>query len=430
MTNSKALGLIIVVLSSLTLFLFFSSPASAQEKTDAEESESQNPLVEGKFQVKQIAQSVNKNTRVNPENETWQLKDSYRTLNILTQISDYLDEDKNFRWLFKGYGYSKYESGQENGEDEDLLRIDELLMDATLGNWFVNVGKRRINWGTTSVFNPVNTVVPPKNPLVPDPQTEGHPLLLVNYGGDLINFDLILTKSYDRDWYGRYHRWGARLNMLFDEFDVGLYYFDGEPYENDSDYSRMVALSYSSNFLQDATLYIELASFSENYRVYFDKNGVPAVRDESVLRGVIGSVISLDGDASILVEVFHNGSSYSQEEREFYFNAVDANLSVNRSESQLSDYQKWVLGQYQIWQMNRNYLLFTYSKSFWEKYSASLNMIVTEDSSAITTASASYSISDYYLFEASLRDYAGDENSEFGNYYVSSVLTLSLSSSF
>ncbi|MBT3227218.1 MAG: hypothetical protein HN580_20730 [Deltaproteobacteria bacterium] len=446
MTQIKTLVTLFLIILSLFLIPYAMPPVLAQEKSVTEaqeqdeeqaldddldqESELQKPQIEGRFQFKQIGQVVNEDTRINPENETWDLKESHRTINIYAQISDYFDDEETVRWLFKGYGYSKYESGQENSQDDDLLRIDELYLDGAFGNWFVNVGKRRITWGTTSVFNPVNVVVPPRNPLVPDPQTEGHPMLLVNYGGDLINFDLILTKTYDRDWYGQYQRWGARLNLLFDDFDIGLYYFDGEPYANNSRYSRMAAVSYSSNFLQDATLYVELASFSENYRFYFNDNGVPEVKDERIFRGAIGSVITLDGSASILVEVFHNGSSYTRKEREFYFNAVDTNLSVIRSESLLNDYQKWVLGQYQIWQMNQNYLLLTYSKSFWEKYSTSFNVIVAEDSSAITTASGSYSISDYYLLDASLRDYSGDENSEFGNYYVSSVLTLSLSSSF
>ena len=445
MTQKHVIALLLLVLVGLT-GIPFSSPiviaaeTSNEEELDEEqgqfeeddeaESETMKPRLEGKFQVKQILQSVNKKSRVNPENETWELKDSYRTINIYAEISDHLDEEETLRWLFRTYGYSKFESGDDGGQDDDLLRIDELFVDWLIGDWFINVGKRRITWGTTSAFNPVNVVVPPKNPLIPDPQTEGHPLFLINYASDRFSFDLILTKNYDRNWYGQYQRWGSRFNLLFEDFDIGLYYFDGEPYENENKYSRMTGVSYSANFLDDATLYLELVSFSENYRFYFDDSGLPFTKDEPITRGAIGSVITLDGNASILIEVFHNGSSYTKEERENYFNAADTTLSIVQSAALLSNYQKWVLAQYQTWQMNQNYLLLTYSKSFWEKYSASLSIIAADDSSAISTVSGSYGISDYYLLEASLRGYSGDINSEFGNYYVSSVLTLSLSSSF
>lgn len=430
-----ALVLFFMVDGSLWSPSLFAQDANAddeqEEQMDGEKDEGpRKPLVEGKFQVKQLVQSVNEEARINPDNETWEIEDLRRTLQIYTQISDFLDEDESLRWIFKAYGHSEYESGEGNGEEEDLVRIDELLVDWASGDWFVSLGKRRITWGTTSAFNPLNVVVPPKNPLNPDPETEGHPLLLVNYAGEMVSFDLVATRDYDRDWYGEYQRWGARVSIIFDDIDIGFYYFDGEDYEDGSEYSRMIGMSYSSNFLDDATLYVEVASFSQRYRFVFDENGIPGTEDESALSGAIGSVITLDGNASLLLELFHNSRGYTEEEREYYFKAVDNNLAIVQKESDLSDYQKWVLGQYQTWAMNRNYLLCSYSKSFWEKYSAGLTAIGAADGSALTTLSGSYAISDYYLFEISYRQYSGDEESEFGNYYLKSITTLSLSSSF
>ncbi len=401
-----------------------------EEYDDEEDDEGGKPLVEGKFQVKQLIQSVNKEARINPDNETWDIQDARRTLHIYSQISDYLDEDKSFRWMFKAYGHSEYEPGEGNGEEEDLVRIDELFVDWASDDWFVNVGKRRITWGTTSAFNPLNVVVPPKNPLNPDPETEGHPLLLVNYAGDVVSFDLVLTRNYDRDWYGQYQRWGARLSFLFSDIDIGFYYFDGEAYENGSEYSRMAGASYSSNFLDDATLYMEVASYLKKYRVSFNEAGTPETKDESAVSGAVGSLITLDGNASVLLEIYHSGRGYTKEERENYFKTADQTLSIVRNESSLSAYQKWVLAQYQTWVMNQNYLLCSYTKSFWEKYNVGLTIIAADDASSFSTLSGSYAISDYYLFEMSYRQYFGDENSEFGNYYLTSLATLSLSSSF
>ena len=447
MTRNLLLAVLVLSLIFVGPLNICFSPVYAQETADdaeqeesyeddeeayeeEEEEDAGKPRVEGKFQVKQIIQSVNEASKVNPGNEIWDIQDSKRTLQIYSQISDFLDEEEAFRWMFKAYGNSEYESGEGNGEEEDLVRIDELFVDWAVGDWFVNLGKRRITWGTTSAFNPVNVVVPPKNPLVPDPETEGHPLFLLNYAGELISFDLVYTKDYDRDWYGDLERWGARLSFLFDEFDIGFYYLDGEKYEDGSEYSRMAGASYSSNFLDDATLYIEVASFLKRYRVAFSEAGVPEVADESFVSGAIGSVITLDGNASVLLELYHNGRGYTKEERDNYYTTADQSLSPVPTESELSDYQKLVLAQYEVWAMNRNYLLCSYSKSFREKYSVGVTAIAAQDGSALATLNGSYAISDYYLFDISYRQYTGDDDSEFGNYYLSSITTLSLSSTF
>jgi len=437
MIRNAIIALFILGLVSLGPVPFWPAQVFAQDSVseeDNQESEEEEevgkPRVEGIFQVKQLTQAVNMESRVNPANETWDIQGSKRTLQIYSQISDFLDEEESFRWLFKVYANSEYESGEGNGEESDLVRIDELFIDWAFDDWFVNLGKRRITWGTTSAFNPLNVVVPPKNPLVPDPETEGHPLLLVNYAGDMVSLDLVFTRNYDRDWYGQYQRWGARFNILLDDIDLGFYYFDGEAYDTGDEYSQMTGVSYSSNLLDDATLYIELASISKKYRVIFNDAGIPTTEDESAVIGSIGSIITLDGNASILLELYHSGRGYTEEERENYFKTADQTLSVVQDESNLSDYQKWVLAQYQTWAMNQNYLLFSYNKSFWEKYSIGLNIIAAVDGSALSTVSASYSISDYYLFEMSYRQYTGDENSEFGNYYLASNTTLTLSSSF
>lgn len=404
--------------------------SNGSEEYADEETEPPKPAVEGKFEVNHLSQSINTDSRLNPENKVWALETSKRILEISSQISDYLDEDEHFRWLFKGLAYSEYGSSAEEDAEEDLLRIDELLVDWAAGNWFASIGKRRITWGTTSAFNPVNVVVPPKNPLEPDPQTEGHPIILLNYGGEVFNVDVVLSQDFDRNWDGDYKRWGARVSMIFDDIDIGLYYYDGESTDDDEDYSRMIGASYSSNLLTDATLFFELASFSENYRIYFGENRNPELRDESVIRGAVGSVITMDDNASVVVELYHNGSSYTKQERENFYKTVDTYVAGGRKEADLSNYQKWVLFQYQTWQMNRHYFLASYNKSFWEKYKIGFSLIAAEDASTITTTTGTYSISDYYVFEAVLKNFDGDEDSEFGNYYVSSTLTLSLSSSF
>ncbi len=410
---------------------------------DTEEEEANIPEVQGEFSVEQVSQSVNGESRINPGNDELDIRKSNTVLKVYAQIADYLDEDRTLHWVLKTYGNSSYPSDEGAGREDDLLRIDEVLVDWLIGKWFISVGKRRVNWGTTSVWNPVNVVVPAKNPLVPDPQTEGHPLLLVNYANDLISFDLIYTRNFNRDWEADYDRWGARLSILLEDMEFGFYYFDGEPYDeaeianilSTADYSRLVGISYSSNFLDDATLYLEIATFSENARYYYNEMGQAEAKDDPVVRGVIGSLITMDNNASIIVEGYHNGGGYSQDEQKNYYDMVDSTLPAIRNSQLYDDSTKELLknltlANYRIWAMNRNYLFVSYSKSFLEKYDGGLTAIAGEDGSSLISVRGSYSISDYYLLKASLNQYSGDVDSEFGNYFISNSATLTLSSSF
>ncbi len=441
---------VFLILQTIAIFNLAAQETGLQEEnTENEfgvENEGQNskkPLNQGKYQAKRTAQTINEKSRLNPDNEVLDLYDSITTLTITSQISDYLDQEKAFHWMFKIYGYSEYIPDNENSQEGDLLRIDELFLDWAHSKWFASIGKRRNTWGTTSIWNPVNVLVPSKNPLTTEPQSEGHPSLLINYASEPISFDLVFTRDYDRDWESKHDRWGGRFGLLFDDIELGFYYFDGEPYDEDeiegtlstTEYGSLIGISYSSNLFDDATLYVEVASFSENTRFYFDKEGNSITKDERTYKSVLGSVITLDGNASILLEIYHNSEGYTAEERKNYFAKLDSTLSNVKQSNILSDSQKEglqnaILYHFQTWSMNQNYFLFTYSKSFLEKYNMSLNFIVADDESFITTLNGSYEISDYYLMEASLRCFTGEKESEFGNVTYSSTASLALSSSF
>ncbi len=100
---------------------------TAETNTEEEENEEtfQKPQIEGKFQVRQVGQTVNYDSLLNPDNEALELKESRRTVSIYAQISDYFDEEKSTRWMFKAYAYSLYEVGNDDDDDSDRVRIDE-----------------------------------------------------------------------------------------------------------------------------------------------------------------------------------------------------------------------------------------------------------------------------------------------------------------
>ncbi len=396
------------------------------EDTDEENNTGRQPSLEVRFQATQEASEVNTSSRLNPDGQLLDIEPSKRTIELDLGLSDYLDEEGAFRWMFKGYGSAIYEKGAEEDQSSDRLRIDELFLDGSAGDWFISAGKRRNSWGPALAFNPVNAVVPPRDPLNPDDQREGQPMLWLNYADDIVTLDLIMTRNTDRNWYGEYLRWGSRLSFLMGAWEIGFFYFDGEEYKDNTEYNTMTGLSLSGNFLDNATLYLEAARYSQNPRNYYLESGLTDNRKEVVVKTAAGSMITLDGNTALMIEIYHNSGGYTSIERENYFKAVDSALDPFPDPTKLG-----VFNDFQFSEMNRNYLLVSFRKSeIWEKYSYNLQCMMAEDGSATSEIQGAVNLSDYYKLSSSIIRYSGDENSEFGNNLVSSQLELVISASF
>lgn len=384
------------------------------------------PIVEGTMKGSVIKRQLNAESRLNPDNTILDLNETRQTIEATVSVSDYLDQDEAWRWLFKTYGYQLYESENSSTTDDDLMRIEELYLDWKSTALFASLGKRRISWGPALAFNPVNVVVPPRDPLNPDQQTEGQPMFLVNLVYESIVLDLILTRDYDRDWFSRYSRWGARFAIILEESDFNFFYFDGEANQEDVPYSRMAGISFSSNLFADSTLYLEAASFSENERNYYQSDGNLIAKDEMVYKAVIGSNTILDGNTSLLVEIYHNSAGYTEAERQNYWKTVDAVVSPVFNQT-----KAFVLSDYDFAELNRNYFLISYRQSdILDRMEVVLQLLGAEDGSAINEVELSYNLTDYYQFMLKLRHASGDEESEFGNATVRTQAELSLSASF
>ncbi len=384
------------------------------------------PDTKGKLDLSIVNRNINQEARYNPDNEILELQELQQTIESSISLSDTLNESESLGWLIKLYGYRLYESDNQDDDEPNEFRLDELFVDWSAGDWFLSLGKRRTSWGPALAFNPVNVVVPPRDPLSPDQQTEGHPVVLINYATDLATLEMIATRDYDREGYGQYARWGARFALILDEMDVGLYYFDGEPFEDDSEYSRLLGFSYSGNFLNDSTLYLEAASFSQNERNYYDESGEIFNRDETVYKVVLGSNTTIDGNTSILIEYYYNSAGYDEEERKNYFEKVDAILDPYPDITQFG-----VFDDFRFSEMNRNYLLISFRKSdIMEKLEIVLQLLAAEDGSSITEFEGDYNLSDYNKIFTNLKLYSGNEDSEFGNFQTTTELCIGLNASF
>ncbi len=357
---------------------------------------------------------INKSSRINPGNTFQQLEPSSAMAETRVTYSDYLNGQDTLRWLFKGYGagssYRGANTGLQGGGDVPLrstARVDEIFADWKGDSLFASLGKRRVNWGHAQGFNPVNVLTPPRDPLNPEYQTEGQPLLWLSRHASLGNVDLVLTRNFDENWNADQNRWGIRWGGAASRIDYAAYYFDGASYRNHRAFERMVGASFSVDVMPGMTVYGEFANFLKNYRNYYATTRAVLQKGGRYSQGVIGSSLDLGGKSSLFVEVLYNGQGYGPQERLSYLQAADLRLSNGFDPAVAMDFIPL--------SMNRNYLLVNYRKELRERYNLTFSTLRARDGSSSTRAAVYYALSDFYELRTSYVYNAGDGNSEFGN---------------
>lgn len=394
----------------------------AQGKTTPDEPQrTTNTKAEGSLFIKSVSSDLKQNSRVNPGNRVMRLDKQSRIYEARLTVNQHLDEAQKWRWLFKGFA-SNASYIDQYGTTNQGGRVDELFVDQKGAGWFVNLGKRRINWGHAQGFNPVNVVVPPRDPANPSRETEGQPMLWVNKTIGTESLDAIATRNYDRNYVSDQNRWGIKWGHSEATSDYALYYFDGEPYRDGRAYEQMLGASFSADVYPGVTAYMETARFGNNYRNYYDSTGAATSKNGAYWQTVVGSTINLGGKRSVVVEYFNNGQGYSAAERLNYFQSADLQLSNSLPSGIQRDYK--VTG------MNRDYLLLRYQDEWHERYTGELNVLAAADHSYSLRAQGNYAISDYYELRLVLLRNQGERDSEFGNNPASNALELWLGANF
>ncbi|MBI3562353.1 MAG: hypothetical protein HY080_11640 [Gammaproteobacteria bacterium] len=382
---------------------------------------SQPIKVDGSVFLKNTRNDLNLGSRINPDNRIQLVMADLTQLETRLTTTDYLNESKSWRWLFKGYSAaSSYREPDATLREES--RIDELFADWKGEYSFVNLGKRRITWGHAQGFNPVNVVVPLRDPLDPSRETEGQPMLWVNRLLGAQSLDVIITRNYDRWYHSDSHRWGLKWGLSVPQRDFALYYFDGERYPDGRPYERMLGGSFSADVFPGVTFYMEAARFAENYRNYYNTSAIPVTQDSPYWQAVAGSSLDLGSKTRVFVEYYRNQQGYSSNQRQNYFRSADAQLAVGSNTSITRDYR--------VMAMNRDYLLLSYQDEFREHYTLDSSALMASDRSYSLRLQGKYAISDYYELRLVLSHNNGARDSEFGNNPVSNALELWLGANF
>lgn len=377
--------------------------------------------MEGSVFLKSVYNDLNQDSRINPGNRVMQLDRQRQIFETRLTLSQHLDEAQKWRWLFKGFA-SNASYIDQYGMSNQGGRVDELFVDWKGEGWFANLGKRRINWGHAQGFNPVNVVVPPRDPTNPSRETEGQPMLWLNRASGANSADVIATRNYDRNYASDQNRGGIKLSHAAAKSDYALYYFDGDHYRDGRAYERMLGGSFSADVYPGITVYMETARFGNNYRNYYDASGASIAKNNAYWQTVAGSTLNLGGKRSIGVEYYRNDQGYSKAERLNYFQAADLQPPGSLATGIARDYK--------VTWMNRDYLLMRYQDEWRERYTLDVSALLAGDRSHLLRAQGNYAITDYFELRIVLLRNQGTRDTEFGNNTVSNALELWLGANF
>ena len=382
---------------------------------------SERVKTEGSVYLKNVRSDPNSDSRINPDSSDPRLQENLSVLETRLTLSDKLDISGQWRWLFKGFN-AVSSAREPDGSLRDEARVDELFVDWKAAGWFASLGKRRINWGHAQGFNPVNVVVPPRDPLDPGRETEGQPMAWINRVSGAQSVDAVMTRNYDRAYLSDQTRWGLKWSFAAGKSDYALYYFDGSRDGDGRRMERMLGGSFSADIFPGITLYMEAARFGVNNRNYYDASNLRVNRSGAYWQAVAGSSVSLGGKRRAVLEYFRNDQGYSKMERLNYFRAADTQLAGGTDTAISNDY--FVTG------MNRNYALVSYQDEFRERYLLDMSALFSGDQSYSLRVQGKYTVSDRYELRMVLLHNKGARASEFGNNWLASALELGLGISF
>lgn len=368
----------------------------------SEDKEKQEIKIAAQIELGGAYYGINNDSRLNPNNSFYDLKETGQAAEIIFEASDRFGANSQGQWFIKTHNFfdSEFTSDQYG-------RLDELFVDYQMENLYAQLGKRRINWGHAFAFNPVNVVVPPRDLLNPNQETEGRPMIWLQSGVGSWSADLIATRNYNSEFESDSSQWGARLTTVFGSTDMALYFFDGEDTIEGDDYPTLNGVSFSTDIGRGAVVFGEYARFDFNDRNYYDSQGMAYRVSDSYNEYVLGFNVRFGLENTVLFEYFHSSRGYTEEQRVNFFNAVENHTDGLPLEL--------IQDGYLFAEMAKQYVVLGYEKIYKENYQLLVRSLVSEDESVYFGVIGNYQFTPNYSFEIEWLQSFGDENSEFGN---------------
>lgn len=225
------------------------------------------------------------------------------------------------------------------------------------------LGKKTFKWGKGYAWNPVAFIDRPKDPEDPEEAMEG----FAAAGADLVRSmsgplrTAALTAVVLPVWQGinedfgaaGYTNFAARLYLLYRDTDVDLVYYTGD--SRSSRYGFAIAKNLAPNF----EVHGEFAHTPAQRQRALTKSGGLALRQVSDTSFLAGLRYLSERDVTSIVEYYHNGDGYSEDELSRFFRFVEEGENLYQAsggDALLDERATVARGGYAVPQAGRNYL--------------------------------------------------------------------------
>ncbi len=227
-----------------------------------------------------------------------------------------------FKWLAEGSA-----AQDDLGWSDDFAFYEGYVSISPSSEFNASMGKKSYKWGKGYAWNPVGFINRTKDPNNPEEALEGYVTTeaewIKSFSGDLQN--VAFTSVLLPVWQDVNENFGsegnvnlaAKLYLLYLDTDL-----DFMAYTGNSRTSRF-GVDFSRNITSNFEVHGEIAYFNNLERLTLDENNWK-YRETSDATSFLAGIRYLSAhDLTTIIEYYHNGNGYSEEELSRFFDLVD-----------------------------------------------------------------------------------------------------------
>ena len=227
-------------------------------------------------------------------------------------------------WLLKAGGR------QDNFGWEDFADIYEAYGRVKPNeNSTIDLGKQAYKWGKGYAWNPVGFINRPKDPNDPREPLEGYITaeldLIKSFAGIPTLDNMALTTVLLPVYAGINDEFGAenngnlavKLYFLYRDTDIDLLFYTG------NSRSTRFGTDFSRNITSNFEIHGEAAYILDAQTLLLLEDGTTTLKREDTFSGLLGLRYLTDNDLTTILEYYHNGGGYSEDERTLFYQRVD-----------------------------------------------------------------------------------------------------------
>lgn len=227
-----------------------------------------------------------------------------------------------FKWLAEGSAVQ-----DDIGWSDDLALYEGYVTLTPSSEFNSSLGKKSYKWGKGYAWNPVGFINRTKDPNNPEEALEGYVTTeaewIKSFSGDLQN--IALTSVLLPVWQDVNEDFGsennvnlaAKLYLLYLDTDL-----DFMAYTGNSRTSRF-GFDFSRNISSNFEIHGEIAYFNNVERLTLDENNGKYRGTADATSFLAGIRYLSEQDLTTIIEYYHNGNGYTEEELSRFFGLVD-----------------------------------------------------------------------------------------------------------